>query len=321
MHSPTTKNLNIEDFAALAQKDLSYEKSKLENDYYLSETEKIKIQSQINFQDLVKQQFAFFKKALANPNNKEFFDKIPGLDLSNEANFVRSIFEYMKIMEGIDSIRMPADVKLFRGIFGTSDLEEISVSTMASCTPDMQTAINFALAYNQGYTGIGSKALVGLDIKAGTPIIPLMFSVKTSIKIDGETAIFDINYDNLPDDSITLEVVENENDIQDEIVINTTLCNIASLKESDSTTHSQQKITELIPNFGRDEIKPDKSNFASRYIEYFEQQDILRTFFRKFNPVISSPKGYSYAIYLDVPVSAISRTHNTETELPTMGDD
>ena len=88
----------------------------------------------------------------------------------------------MKIIESINSISAPRDIRLFRGIFGKSSLDSISTSIMASCTPSYTTAVRFANQYSHGLSSLGDKSLISFHIKKGAPIIPLMFSVKTSIK-------------------------------------------------------------------------------------------------------------------------------------------
>ncbi|MBR2033889.1 MAG: hypothetical protein IKA03_04370, partial [Alphaproteobacteria bacterium] len=176
--------------------------------------------------------FEFLNKAKRNPKNEAFFSKIPNINLDNEKDFVKTIVCAMKNMESIDQITAPEELKMFRGIFGRSELSKVSNSLMASCTPDLQTAIRFAMQYSDGMSTEGSNSLITISVQEGMPIIPMFFSVKTTLRgVDAEDAAFSgVNYNELPDDAIEIIIEESDN-IQEEIIINSGLCKMPDLTD------------------------------------------------------------------------------------------
>ena len=292
----SANSLDFAEIQEFLQKDCSALKDSY--NWWLSDAEKQEMKKASYFQSLIKDQLKFFKKALKNPENQAFFESMPNMDFSNDEKFVGSIIEYMKVMESIDCITMPSDVKLYRGVYGSGNLDKISTSIMASTTPDLSSALGFALNYSNGTTGVGSKALIGLDVQAGTPIIPLMFSVKTSISgiTAEEVECGGIDYDALGDTDIKLEVVTDVPNIQSEIVINTTRCSIPSPK--DACVDSMQVMQERVEMY-------DVPFKTERFADAFSLKSVLRTF-ECFGmlPITHQYPTYTNVVYPSVQVVA-----------------
>ena len=119
-----------------------------------------------------------------------------------------------------------------------------------------------------------------MRIHEGTPIIPLLFSVKTSIKgIDAEMPT-GIDYDSLPNDAINI-TLDTQN-IQPEILLDTNICKVSLDEKASPITITQKRVGFTIPS---DDL------FGPRIYE------------PGFAPVISAEDGYSSTFYPQVEVT------------------
>ena len=139
----------------------------------------------------------------------------------------------MNEIENIDQIRAPEDLMLYRGIYGTSQLSSISNSAVASCTPVFTTAADFAMCYIAGSYREGSNSVLCMNVEKGTPIIPLFFSIKTTIKdIDPEIMMYQQpDIDKINSEDILIEI-KNSGDIQQEILLPCQHCKVTGLDEN-----------------------------------------------------------------------------------------
>lgn len=145
---------------------------------------------------------------------------------------------------------------------------------------------------------VGTSLFLSLDVKKGTPILPLMFSVKTSIKgVSTETCgSIGVDYSDLPDDAIKIEVIKDDKFIQSEIVLNKSLCSIPSFKDmvSDDSTTVQDYHFDYECNFST-------GNLLNSWI----LKDVLRDFgYVEKTPIIAARPTYTYKIYENIPVSS-----------------
>lgn len=299
-----TSNINLEEVQEYLHTPLHANK----HPYFLSKEEKLEIQVQRQFQSMVKEQLAFFRKAQENPENAEFFGAIPFVDFSSEEGFIGGIVKAMSVMEGISSIKAPSSFQLYRGIYGTSKLDRVSTSTFASCTPEVSIAADFARQYSGGFYSHGSKSLICLQVQEGTPIIPLMFSVKTTIDgVDMESAMLGIDYEKLPSDAIKIKVDDQSEDIQSEILINTSKCMIPPLSElPEEDIVTEQSYTESYSsNLG---VETDRISDRFAVTKSIEDTFACQTSMGRFNPTIALKPSYSYSVYTNVPVQPLVQT-------------
>lgn len=206
--------------------------------YYMSEQEKQEIMAhnaplkkERALQSTIIDRFAYFRKALKNPNNEAFFETyFKDYDFSTPFSFAKSIVNSMKAMEEIE-VQAPEDLTLYRGICGTAHPQKLSKSIVASCTPDLRTAKNASV--NMGPDGCyedRSRSVFKLNVQKGAFIYPLMFSVRSNMKtLTPEDVENGVKWAELSDDEITLSLEPCQ---QPEIAINTAKCNIQSIDEN-----------------------------------------------------------------------------------------
>ena len=308
-----------------------YSKKPIFDSYYVDKsTPKAKKQiaernKQVGFQKLVKDQYKFFKKASQNPKNQKFFSMI-SLDLTNELTFVKSIIYAMNEIENIDQIRAPEDLKLYRGIYGTSQLSSISNSAVASCTPVFTTAADFAMCYVAGSYREGSNSVLCLNVEKGTPIIPLFFSIKTTIKgIDPEIMMYQQpDFDKINSEDILIEL-KNSGDIQQEILLPCQHCKVTGLDENHEDF---RETSSFYPNMRiKDPTHPDyqgkqKDSYAysaedkayeTKIDEIQRELDIDKNLRFNNKPVVRLVNpSFTHRIYHKVSVKALEKSQNNE---------
>lgn len=206
--------------------------------YYMSEQEKQEIMAhnaplkeERALQSTIIDRFAYFRKALKNPNNEAFFETyFKDYDFSTPFSFAKSIVNSMKAMEEIE-IQAPEDLTLYRGICGTAHPQKLSNSIVASCTPDLRTAMNASVNMDpEGCYEDRSRSVFKLNVQKGAFIYPLMFSVRSNMKtLTPEDMGNGVNWEEQSDDEITLSLEPCQ---QPEIAINTAKCNIQSIDEN-----------------------------------------------------------------------------------------
>ena len=272
--------------------------------------------SQEHFKLVIQDIFAFFKKAKCNPKNDAFFSKIRHINFDNEKEFIKSLVGAMKTMESIDQITAPEDLKLFRGVYGKASLSKVSSSIMASCTPDLKIAIDFARDRSGMWSSYGDNSLITLNIAEGTPIIPMFFSVKTTIKgIGGDyDSCCEIKYDELDDDAIEI-YIEKNGEIQDEIIINTQLCKIPNLDEWPEDKVDRMWVYRHLYADHNSIILTDRvTGKEIKDIDYYLQSFLRANFYLPNQASIFSSARFScHVLYRDVLVDSLNKTNNCDT--------
>jgi len=172
---------------------------------------------------LIDQAYSSWCNAKNNEENKEFFDAIPTLNLDSQEDFFKSIIACMKTFESIDCFTIPRDMTIYRGFSCDGKPESISVTPIASCSPDKTTARKCAFrefAHNH--------VLLEIQVKKGTPCIPLPFSIKrTTSSID---------------DKEKYEIKTTGDDIQQEVALLPQKSLISSIEVVDDSNMTSETI-------------------------------------------------------------------------------